>query len=129
VTQLWSRCTYYRHAARADKHSVSVCSRHHGRYGVAYYELRDTDHEFCEHGLTERRRSTAGVARELLISPNGIAHFPGCPHKGDHPDDSRWASLDTLPAWERLGNGEQLQATGGRRPGLLARTTVDAYIV
>jgi len=89
---------------------------------MAYCELCDMDREFCEHGLTDRRRSAATIVRELLISPNGMAHFSGCPHKGDDPDYSRWASIDTSRAWERLGNGEQLAATGGRCPGLMARS-------
>jgi hypothetical protein len=89
---------------------------------MAYCDKCDMDREFCEHGLTERRRNAAASASRLLISPNGIAHFPGCHHKGDDQDYSRWAELDTARAWERLGNGEQLQATGGPSPDLTART-------
>jgi hypothetical protein len=88
---------------------------------MAYCELCDMDHEFCEHGLTDRRASAAAITRQLLISPNGMAHFPGCPHKGDDPDYSRWATLDTSRAWERLGNGERLEATGGEHSSLIAR--------
>lgn len=88
---------------------------------MAYCELCEMDREFCEHGLAERRRNAAAAASGLLISPNGIAHFPGCPHKGDDQDYSRWAELDTTRGWDRLGNGEQLQATGGQSPGLTAR--------
>ena len=65
---------------------------------------------------------TTLCALELLISPRGVAHFPGCPHKGSHPDYTRWATLSLPWAWERLGNGEELQATGGQRPGLVARS-------
>lgn len=85
---------------------------------MAYCELCDMNREFCEHGLADRRGNASAAARELLISPKGVAHFPGCPHKGDDPDYTCWASLDTPRAWERLGNGEQLLATGGGRPGL-----------
>lgn len=88
--------------------------------GMAYCNLCELDREFCEHGLAEKRRNAAARVSGLLISPNGIAHFPGCPHKGDDRDYSRWAELNVPRAWERLGNGEQLQATGGRRPGLTA---------
>ena len=49
-----------------------------------------------------------------------LAHFPGCPHKGDHPDYSRWATRDTPRAWERLGNRENLGGTGGDCPDLIA---------
>jgi hypothetical protein len=75
---------------------------------VAYCDLCEMDREFCEHGLAERRRDAAAIVAKLLISPNGIAHFPGCPHKGDHQDYRKWAELDTARAWERLSNGEQL---------------------
>lgn len=89
---------------------------------MAYCDLCEMDRGFCEHGLTERRRNAVAIADGLLISPNGIVHIPGCHHKGDDPDYSRWAMLDTPRAWERLGNGEQLPATGGQSPGLIAGT-------
>jgi hypothetical protein len=89
-------------------------------HSMAYCELCEMDRESCEHGLMERRRAATAVAGELLISPNGVAHFPGCPHKGDDPDYRLWATLDTPRAWQRLGNGEQVQATGGERPDLVA---------
>jgi len=47
-----------------------------------------------------------------------MAHFPGCHHKGDDPDLSKWGKLDLPQAWQRLGNGEHLHATGGERSGL-----------
>jgi len=85
---------------------------------MAYCNLCEMDLEFCEHGLAARRRAATAAVGQLLISPNGMAHFPGCPHRGDDPDYSRWATLDAPRAWERLGNGEQLAATGGPpRPG------------
>jgi hypothetical protein len=89
---------------------------------VAYCELRDMDRDFCEHGLVNRRASAAAATRRLLISPNGIVHFPGCPHQGDDPDCRRWAALDTARAWERPGNGERLEAAGGEPSSLIART-------
>jgi len=88
---------------------------------MAYCDLCDMDREFCEHGLADRRRTAGAGVTRLLISPNGIAHFPGCPHKGDHQDYHRWADLETARAWERLGNGEQLPATGGSQPQLTAK--------
>ncbi len=89
---------------------------------MAYCELCDMDRQFCEHGLAERRRNAAAIVPKLLISPNGMAHFPGCPHKGDDADYDRWAELDTPRAWERLGNAEQMLATGGKSPSLIAKT-------
>jgi hypothetical protein len=66
------------------------------------------DRQFCEHRLAERRGCAAAIVAKLLISPNGMAHFPGCPHKGHDADYDRWAELDTPRAWERPGNAEQL---------------------
>ena len=88
--------------------------------GMAYCDLCEMDREFCEHGLAERRRNAAAAAGGVLISPKDIAHFAGCHHKGDHQDYRRWADLNAPRARERLGNGEQLRATGGQRPGLTA---------
>jgi len=87
---------------------------------VVYCEQCDMEREFCQHGLDDKRpRAATG---ELLISPNGMAHLPGCPHKGDDPDFSGWAELNLPDAWQRLGNGEQLQATGGQRLDLVAKS-------
>ena len=88
---------------------------------MAYCELCEMDRAFCEHGQGDRRKAATVAAGELLISPKGMAHFRGCPHKGDDQDYERWAELDVPRAWERLGNGEHLQATGGKRPSLVAR--------
>jgi hypothetical protein len=87
---------------------------------MAYCELCEMNREYCEHGLQDRLRADIAAADQLLISPNGMAHFPGCPHKGDDPDYSRWAKLDMARAWQRLGNGERLQATSGEQPNLTA---------
>jgi len=88
---------------------------------VTHCERCDMDRDSCEHGLAERRRTASTKDATLLISPNNMAHFPDCPHKDD-PDYSRWAELDTPRAWERLGDGEHLSATGGARPDLIAMT-------
>lgn len=83
---------------------------------MACCEPCDMNREFCEHGLVERHRNGTAIARELLIFPDGHGPLPGLPHKGDDPDYSRWAELDAPRAWQRLGNGEQLQAAGGACP-------------
>ena len=103
---------------------MTVASRLSARMmeGMPKCELCDMDLSYCEHGLAQRRRSASADARLLLISPNKVAHFPGCFHKGDHEDYSRWARLETPRAWERLGNGEQLPATGGERLDLIAES-------
>jgi hypothetical protein len=103
---------------------MTVASRLSARMmgGMPKCELCDMDLSYCEHGLAQRRRSASAGARLLLISPNKVAHFPGCFHKGDHEDYSRWARLETPQAWERLGNGEQLPATGGERLDLIAES-------
>lgn len=89
---------------------------------MTYCDLCEMDLNYCEHGLAERRQSASVHSTILLISPSKMAHFPGCFHKGDDQDYSRWAELDTPQAWQRLGNGEQLPATGGNRPELIAET-------
>lgn len=90
--------------------------------GAAYLEMCGIEREVSMHGSPGRDAATSSAATELLISPRGVAHLPGCWHKGDDPDFSRWAMLDVPGAWERLGNGEQLSATGGQRPDLVARS-------
>lgn len=80
-------------------------------------ELCDLDFCQCVHGLAARRRAPG--SHRLLISPSNLAHFPGCGHKEDD-NYSQWAELDTPGAWERLGNGERLPATGGARPDRIA---------
>lgn len=89
---------------------------------VAYCDLCEMDRSYCVHGLGERRQTTSANASILLVSPRSVAHFPECPHKGDDRDYSRWAEINTPNAWQRLGNGEELQATGGSRPDLIAKT-------
>jgi hypothetical protein len=89
---------------------------------VAYCDLCEMDRDSCKHGLAERRRTASASFSSLLISPSNMAHFPQCPHKGDDADYSRWGELDTPHAWELLGNGKQLRATGGSRRDLIAKT-------
>lgn len=92
---------------------------------MAYCDLCEMDRGMCVHGLADKQQAAAIAADELLISPSGVAHFAGCPHKGDHPDYRRWAILAIPRAWERLGNGELLRATGGDRPDLIAKSRCD----
>ncbi len=73
-------------------------------------------------GMVPANRRAAVAGGEVLISRRGVAHFAGCPHKGGDPDYSKWATLSQPLAWERLGNGEKLPATGGQQPGLVARS-------
>lgn len=88
---------------------------------MGHCELCDMDLQFCWHRLTKRHVGSAACAGRLLISPNGMAHFPGCPHKGADADYTRWATLDMAQAWQRLGNGERLKADGGEQLNLVAR--------
>ena len=86
---------------------------------MSYCELCEMDQAYCPHGLAERRWVSESTAI-VLVSPSGYAHFPGCPHKAEDQDYSKWGEITTPGAWQRLGNGEQLQATGGANPDLVA---------
>lgn len=82
-------------------------------------ELCDLPLDQCEHG----RPTPKSVApRSLEVSPTQMAHYPGCPHKGDDPDFSRWGLItrDTALAWQALCNGEPVPADGGEQPSLVA---------
>ena len=94
----------------------------------AWCELCDMEQVFCSHGLAERRKAVAAHVPRLLISRSNIAHFPGCPHKGDDVDFRGWGELTAPRAWERLGNGERLQATGGDRPDRVAQSRCEQCI-
>jgi DivIVA domain-containing protein len=74
---------------------------------IAFCERCEMDRAYCEHGLAERRQAARSSAVSLLISPRGMAHFPGCPHKGDDPDYDHWAELNT-PA---RGRGWVMEST------------------
>ena len=87
---------------------------------MPFCELCELDRSVCAHGHADRQRAATASRQEaansapaLWISPTRYAHFPGCPHKGDDEDYSRWGELNTPRAWELLGNGQQLPATGG----------------
>jgi hypothetical protein len=88
---------------------------------MAWCELCDMDLSFCQHGLAERQARASADAR-LLVSPRGMAHFEGCPHKGDDPDYSLWGELQVPRAWQRLGRGERFEVVDGRGRPLSAQT-------
>ncbi|WP_433871051.1 hypothetical protein [Saccharopolyspora sp. CA-218241] len=55
----------------------------------------------------------------VLISPRKKAHLPGrCVHYND-TGMGDWGEIrGVVRAWERIGNGETLTATGGGNPAL-----------
>ena len=83
-------------------------------------ELCDLELDQCPHGRQQQLRASAHVAL-VLISPRGVAHLAGCPHKGDDLDYSQWGEADAPGSWASLGQGGTLVATGGGRPGLIAK--------
>ena len=87
---------------------------------VAICPLCDLELDWCVHGLQATQKERASSAM-LLISPRGMAHFAGCPHKGDDDDLTLWAKLEAPVAWSRLGSGEKIPATGGQPPELWPR--------
>lgn len=86
---------------------------------MVWCELCDLERAMCVHGL--RAEQTARERRAgLLISPRGIAHFDGCPHKGDDPDYSKWGRLSDDNSWQRLGNGESIETVDSSGRELVA---------
>jgi hypothetical protein len=85
---------------------------------MAYCDLCDLDREFCEHSMTERRRNAAAAAGGLLISPANIAPSRTATIKAT----IRITACGPGSTPHAHGNGEQLPATGGHSPGLIART-------
>src|SRR3954447_24920764 len=86
---------------------------------MTWCDLFDLDRSMCVHGTAERRRTREPVG-PVLISPRGYAHLEGCMHNTES-DFTTWGVIDTPDPWHRLGNGEQLAATGGGNPRLIAR--------
>lgn len=95
---------------------------------MPYCELCDLDLSGCVHG----RKSDERAAREarkkraksatLQVSPRGVAHFKGCPHKGDDPDFRERVEVADAGAWESLGDGEQFPAYGSAVKSHVARS-------
>jgi hypothetical protein len=84
-----------------------------------YCELCDLPLDQCVHGAS--RQATARVADRLEVSPQHMAHSPGCPHKDDD-DFSGWGyiTIDTASAWTSIGNGHPVATDKGDRIGMLA---------
>ena len=104
------------------------------RYGWNVSEVRcelcDLPLTQCEHGRPAPPRPS--VPQQLEVSPAHKAHFPGCPHKGDDEDLSRWGLITTgtAAAWQALGNRQVVATNAGSRVGLIANgrcTTCDDH--
>lgn len=85
---------------------------------TTYCELCDLDDSTCQHGLARRTAARERTAA-LLVSPRGMAHFDGCPHKED-PDYSRWGTIDRHGAWQALANGEEIETVSEAGAPLVA---------
>jgi hypothetical protein len=111
----------FRCSIQAATRGALICIRCAAEYVIindlAFCELCDMECEFCEHGLVERRTRVVAISRLLLISPNGMVYFSGCPHKGDDPDYRRWAELDM-----RRARNDWETANSWRRPVESVRT-------
>lgn len=95
-------------------------------YGVpveARCEKTDLLVAYCDHCKQHRPAPREGRVELLRVSPTHYAHIPGCPHKGDDPDLSRWGEIRKNPsqAWDRLRNGDVVAADAGDQVGLEAR--------
>ena len=56
----------------------------------------------------------------IYVSRTGLAHLPGCPHL--HNKGREWGIIDERGAWDAIGRGLQVQATGGRLAGRIAKS-------
>ena len=90
---------------------------------VTYCEVCGLDRAHCAHAFAEHEAKRKIVdSATLLVSPRGVAHFDGCPHKGDDPDLSKWGRIERVPhAWQRLGNGDIVPANAGAKRDLIAK--------
>ena len=82
-----------------------------------YCDFCDLPLDQCIHG--QPAPVARGVAARLEVSPRHMAHYPGCPHKGDSDDFSGWGliTVDTANAWTAIGNGHPVATDGGDRVG------------
>lgn len=122
----------------ADKASLSTTrwlikarrTRYRGFMSEVRCELCDLPVTQCQHGRAAQHRPS--VPQQLEVSPARKAHFPGCPHKGDDKDLSRWGLITTgtAAAWQALGNGQVAVTDAGSQVGLIANarcTTCDSH--
>ncbi|WP_344678972.1 hypothetical protein [Saccharopolyspora taberi] len=50
---------------------------------------------------------------QILVSPSGTAHVPGCMHNTESRFDE-WGEIRDVPnAWERIKTGQAIQANAG----------------
>ena len=80
---------------------------------MGYCDLCDIDSGTVRTVRVSRALLQVWRVTKLLIASSGFARFPSRPHKSDHPDYTQWGELHAPNAWQRLGNGEYLKATGG----------------
>lgn len=66
-----------------------------------------------------RRPSVPGF---LEVSPEQVAHFPGCPDRGEDVDYDAWGLVTraTGLAWRELGEGTPVPCDSGPRSSLVA---------
>lgn len=76
----------------------------------------------CEHTRPALARSRPDHSNVVLLSPRNVAHLTGCSHN-DESNLVGWGEIRDVPrAWERIGRGEVLKATGGENLGREARS-------
>jgi len=92
-----------------------------------YCERCDLKLSECMHGLARQReeRERNGVVN---VSPQGMAHFPGCSHKAEGDDDyRRWGTLSEPGVWQRLAT-EQIPTQSTLGTPLVARRRCDTCL-
>ncbi|MFI8523078.1 hypothetical protein ACIGB8_01435 [Promicromonospora sukumoe] len=71
---------------------------------------------FCSPGNRPSSTDTSVVH----VSPEKVGHLPGCMHKGEDEDYTRWGEIHAPGAWQDLRNGRRLLTDHGAVIGMAA---------
>ena len=73
-------------------------------------DLCDLEFDQCLHGLAEQKSRTLFKV-VVQVAPSHVAHLPGCAHKGEDEDFSKWGEITDDGAWVHLC--QTMPADGG----------------
>lgn len=95
-------------------------------------ELCDLELDQCVHGMAKRKRETFQNP-VVRVSPNNVAHLPGCSHEESaYEDFAGWGEIGDSGAWiylcqtmpldaRKVGYVSDLRTTSGKVVGLEIR--------